>query len=453
MSTVEKPAIAVADYDPWNCIVNDDPFPYYAALRAQSPVHHVTSRGMWVLSRYEDVQRALADTEAFSSSFVYVGKPIAVPTIEELEDNWRNTDSEGTPAPAELDRVQVDPSLIDPDENTPLLASLAESDPPDHTRIRKLLTRPMSMNRIADMEGFVQSLVDQRFAELARQVREQGAADIKSVLANPLTLRVSGALMNIPDSDVAMLGQLADDSLGLFSLIPEARRAEPSSYQPYAKYFRDRYTSRLAGAASDSANRGSEGRTDLMHSLLRADASGDSMSQEEFAANAAVVFRAGFETTTNLIVNGLRALFANPDQLELLQADPSLIPSAVEEMLRYEGPLHGLFRVTTRDVEMGGAVIPSGSFVQLLFSSANRDSDHYPEADSFQVTRNPRDHVAFGAFKHLCLGANLARMETRMVFEALLGRTRNLRAVGTSPVIRHVVVRSRVGLPVTFDEA
>lgn len=445
MSTIEKPAIAVADYDPWNCTVNDDPFPYYAALREQSPVHHVTSRGMWVISRYDDVQRALADTEAFSSSFVYVGKPIAVPTIEELEGNWRTTDSEGTPAPAELHRVHVDPSLIDPEENTPLLASLAESDPPDHTRIRKLLTRPMSMNRIAGMEGFVQSLVDERFAELARQVREHGAADIKSVLANPLTLRVSGALMNIPDSDVAMLGQLADDSLGLFSLIPEARRAEPSSYQPYAKYFRDRYTARLATTPS-------EGRTDLMHSLLRADASGDSMSQEEFAANAAVVFRAGFETTTNLIVNGLRALFANPDQLELLREDPSMIPSAVEEMLRYEGPLHGLFRVTTRDVEMGGAVIPSGSFVQLLFSSANRDNDHYPDADSFQVTRNPRDHVAFGAFKHLCLGANLARMETRMVFEALLARTRNLHAVGTSPVIRHVVVRSRAGLPVAFDE-
>lgn len=449
MSTVEKPAVAVADYDPWNCTVNDDPFPYYAALREQSPVHHVTNRGMWVISRYDDVQRALADTDAFSSSFVYVGKPIAVPTIEELEDNWRGTDSEGTPSPAELHRVHVDPSLIDPDENTPLLASLAESDPPDHTRIRKLLTRPMSMNRIAGMEGFVQSLVDERFAELARQVREHGAADIKSVLANPLTLRVSGALMNIPDSDVAMLGQLADDSLGLFSLLPETRRAEPSSYQPYAKYFRDRYTTRLATAPGDI---GAEGRTDLMHSLLRADASGDSMSQEEFAANAAVVFRAGFETTTNLIVNGLRALFANPDQLELLREDPSLIPSAVEEMLRYEGPLHGLFRVTTRDVEIGGAVVPSGSFVQLLFGSANRDSDHYPDADSFQVTRNPRDHVAFGAFKHLCLGANLARMETRMVFEALLERTRNLRAAGTSPVIRHVVVRSRAGLPVAFDE-
>jgi cytochrome P450 len=141
MSTVEKPSLAVADYDPWNCAVNDNPFPYYAALRREAPVHHVVNRGMWVISRHDDVQRALADTEAFSSSFVYVGKPIAVPTIEELERDWLTTDSEGTPAPADLDRVPVDPSLVDPDETTPLLASLAESDPPDHTRIRKLLTR------------------------------------------------------------------------------------------------------------------------------------------------------------------------------------------------------------------------------------------------------------------------------------------------------------------------
>jgi cytochrome P450 len=242
-----------------------------------------------------------------------------------------------------------------------------------------------------------------------------------------------------------MLGQLAEDSLGLFSLVPALRRAEPGSYQPYAKYFRDRYTTRLTSARI-------EGRTDLMDSLPRPDPSGDSMSGEEFAANAAVVFRAGFETTTNLIVNGLRALFAHPDQLALLREEPSLIPSAVEEMLRYEGPLHGLFRVTTREVEIGGAVIPGGSFVQVLFASANRDGDHYPDPDAFLVTRNPRDHVAFGAFKHLCLGANLARLEARLVFEALLARTRNLRAAGPAPVIRHVVVRSRAGMPIAFHE-
>lgn len=454
MTTAAKPVPAVAAYDPWSCAVNDDPFPYYAALRRDAPVHHVANRGMWVISRYEDVQRALADTDAFSSSFVYVGKPIAVPSIEELERGWLATDPDGVPSPAELHRVPVDPTLVDPEEDTPLLASLAESDPPDHTRIRKLLTRPMSMNRIAGMQDLVQSLVDQRFADLARQVREHGRADVKSVLANPLTLAVSGHLMNIPESDVAMLGQLAEDSLGLFSLVPESRRAEPSSYQPYAKYFRDRYTTRLAGAArsESAAIAGAGAPTDLMHSLLRADAGGDSMSSEEFAANAAVVFRAGFETTTNLVVSGLRTLFAHPDQLALLREDPSLIPSAVEEMLRYEGPLHGLFRVTTRDVAIGGAVIPAGSFVQVLFASANRDGDHYPDADTFQVTRNPRDHVAFGAFKHLCLGANLARLEARLVFEALLGRTRNLRAAGPSPIVRHVVMRARSGLPIAFDE-
>src|SRR5262249_56923136 len=133
---------------------------------------------------------------------------------------------------------------------------------------------------------------------------------------------------------------------------------------------------------------------------------------------------------------------------ERLREDRSLIPSAVEEMLRHDGPLHGLFRVTTRDVELGGTTIPGGSFVQLLFASANRDEEHYADADSFDVSRNPRDHVAFGAFKHLCLGANLARMETRLVFEALLERTRNLRPAGPAPVIRHVVVLAPSGLPV-----
>jgi cytochrome P450 len=435
-----------AIYDPWDCATIDDPYPHFARLRRDDPVHLIAHRGLWVVSRYDEVKQALRNTETFSSNLVYVGQPIAVPDIDEVTAKWVPHDLSDTGFAIELEHPPAS-ALAAPDEDpTPLLPSLIEIDPPDHTRLRRLLAKPL--NRMVEMEPAIAAVCKELLDDLVAEQEREGRADLKNTFALPLALKVTGMLMDVPYADARWLGRLAEESLGFFSLDPEVRQSFDAAYPPYARYFRERFSRVGDGARTRS---GTGRNLDLMELLLEGDDQDQPMSDDEYAANAAVLFRAGFETTANLIVTALWTLFDHPDQFEAVRDDHSLIESALEETLRYDGPVLGLLRVTTRDAELGGTTIPKGSFVQLLFASANRDETQFDEPDTFRVTRGRKDHFTFGGGRHVCVGAALARLEARLALETILRRTRNLRPAGAAPISRSVILRGKRIAPIRFD--
>jgi hypothetical protein len=428
------------EYDPWSRVVSDDPYPYFRTLRAQSPVHYIPSRGLWVITRYDDVAAALRDTETFSSSFLYMKNPFMAPTIEELEAEY---------GPAPERRPDVDPNAQVGDTKLAQVAQLTpaliEKDGAGHARERQLVRRMFTPRAVAEMEPFVRALCDELFDTMAWEVRDKGASDYKGKFCWPLSVKVTAQLMSISDDDASYLARLAEDSLGLFALDPRRRKASEWAYIPYARYFQLRHE---AGTddRDDSAN------WDLVRRLQAPDANGDRLTAEQIVSNAAVLFRAGFETTANVLANIVRLLDIHRDQLDHVRSDMALVPMLVEETMRYEAPAQGLFRVTTRDVELHDAQIPAGSIVQLMFASANRDESHFEQPDAYRVTRaNSRDQLGFGHGPHLCIGAELARMEMRVATEVFLSRARHFRVVGDVPLYRHVIIRGPESVPITFS--
>lgn len=429
----------VAEFDPWAIDVADNPFPYWAALREHAPVHYVERRKLWIMSRFADIAAAVKDVETFSSEMVYVGNPIEPPPLEELEAAW-------VPQPPAPEFPENPPSEGITDEPVVLMSSVAEIDPPEHTRLRALVARPLSAAIIAELEEPIRKVVDELIDGMVDMVRQEGAADLHTQFAYPLTLRVTGLLMDVPEYEVARLGRLARESLGHFSLDPVMRRAVEGAYVPYAQYFSSSYGERVATSGSDI-------KRNLMASMLRPDESGERLTPDEFAANSATLFRAGFETTTSMLGNGVVTLLNHPEQFAALREQPTLIPNAIEEILRFSSPITGLLRILRKDAEVGGATVPTGSFIQLLFASGNRDPEHFDDPDTFDITRkNAKEHLSFGGVsRHVCVGANLARLEGRLAFERLLERTRDLKLAGPAPISRSAILRGHTMVPVTFQ--
>jgi len=428
-----------SSYDPWDCHTADDPYPVFRRLRDESPVMEIPGRGFWAAFRYDDIQTALRDTETFSNNLIYVANPMAVPTAEELETTWLPQENLGETYPPEA--YAVAPRTF---ENPPV-ASVAESDPPEHTRLRRLLVRPFSPARMATLEQRIADVAEERFAELANEVERDGRGMLKRTFARPLALRVAGMIMGIPEEDLEYLGRLAEESLAYYTLDPVQRRTFEAAYAEYAGYFEAFFRS---GRDEEAARQ----EASILDVLKEPDELGESVGPDELISNAAVIFRAGFETAANLIGNGMMAFFEHPDQWQIVRDDPSLLGQAVEEALRYEGPILGLFRVVTQDAELGGQPIPKGSMIMLMYGSGNRDERHFDDPDKFRVLRdNVRDQLGFGGGRHLCLGAPLARLETRIAFQTLFERTRDLRLAGQAPAHRHLIVRGRTDIPVTFE--
>ncbi|MGH2587059.1 MAG: cytochrome P450, partial [Dehalococcoidia bacterium] len=198
-----------------------------------------------------------------------------------------------------------------------------------------------------------------------------------------------------------------------------------------------------------------ERRDDLISALVAAQEDRSVLSTQDILWFCLLLLVAGNETTTNLISNAALALTQHPEQMALLRRDPSLIPSMIEEALRYDSPVQGLFRVTTREVEIGGATIPADERVLMLYASANRDEAEFPEADRFDITRQENNHIAFGYGVHFCLGASLARLEARITWETLLRRTRDLRPDPDRPIVRvdNLIIRGLESFPMLFEPA
>ncbi|MGW1467600.1 cytochrome P450 family protein [Streptomyces sp. NPDC002308] len=354
-----------------------DPYPYYAELRARGPVHRVVLPGgtpAWLVVGYEAGRELLAD--------------------QRLSKEWRN-------ASPLLNLHQMTAG-----------ASMLSSDAPDHTRLRKLVSREFTPRRMEQLVPRVRRMTDDLLdAMLAEPGRR---TDLVDALSFPLPMAVICELLGVPDMDRVSFREWSNTALS--SIDAEARRSAVTSMNAYIALMLD--------------DKRKQPGDDLMSALIHtADEEGDRLSGDELAGMAWLLLVAGHETTVNLITNGVLHLLAHPDQLAALRADPGLLGNAVEEILRYDSPVETpTFRFTTGPLDVGGEVIPGGGeLVLVALADANRDPARFEGAERFDITRDARGHVSFGHGIHYCLGAPLARVEARVAIGSLLARCPDLR--------------------------
>lgn len=347
----------------------------YAELR-RGPVRPVEPGGMWVVSRYEDVLAALKDPR-FSS--------------------------------AGLARMAEQPYL----GPTPFSSAMVTMDPPRHTRMRALVSRAFGPSGMARLESLVRRVCQELTEELVRR-REVEFVDEFAV---PLPREVIGHMLGLEREHFPKFKRWST-ALAMVTAAhtPEQQEEVRSGLKEMESYLREVIASRHR-----------QPREDMVSELLRAEVEGRTLSDEEVLSFMFLLLPAGLETTTNLLGNTMICLAQHPQELERAREQPDSIPRLIEEVLRFEPPVQPLFRITTAEVELGGARIPAGAMVSLLIASANRDETRYPDADRFQPDRPKETHLSFGHGTHFCLGAQLARMEARFALEALLPRIEAIR--------------------------
>jgi hypothetical protein len=375
----EVAAAEAAARDPWRGANPLDPAfrlePYAALkrLREIEPVHE-TPIGIWRLSRYADCVRMLRDL------------PVGV----------RRTD--GT-------LPGVDESKLENQRNFML-----QQDPPNHTRLRKLVSRAFTPRAVDALEPAVERIV----ADCLDRIEARGACDLIAELALPVPATVICEMLGVPAEDRDRFTVwTAEATHGLAAQVapPEVLDRAREAGLALGAYFEDLIAERR-GALGD----------DILSGMIRAEEDGDTLNHQELISQSIGLLIAGFETTIGLIGNGVRQLLLHPDELSKLRADPSLISRAVEECLRFDGPIPLTLRIPHEDVAFGDKVIPKDASVMVLLAAANRDPARFPEPERFDITRDPNPHIAFGGGTHLCLGTHLARMESRAAIGGLIRR-------------------------------
>lgn len=365
-----------------------DPYPTYQRFQAHAPVFR-TPLGIWLVTRYEDVQNVLRDPR-FEHRFQDMAR--------------RRAGDRSTTSAAFLS----------------LARWILMMNAPDHTRIRGLMSRAFSVKRVESLRPRVQKLVDQ----LLDRVVDQGQTDLMTALARPLPIIVICELLGVPEEDWPRF--LDDSCLPRHMLEPRPLSGREIDELDAAITRLGDYLAGLCEA------RRAAPRDDLISALVQAEEQGERLSSEELIANLILLFFAGHETTVNLIGNGLLALHQHPAELDKVRADRGLVPSAVEEMLRYDNPtqIAGV-RCTTEPLTMGGVELPVGSQLVPVIAAANRDPAAFAEPNTFDVTRSfANKPLSFGGGMHFCLGAQLARMEACIVLDTLLRRLPTLAIEG-----------------------
>ncbi|MFI5863935.1 cytochrome P450 [Streptomyces sp. NPDC051546] len=351
-----------------------DPYAFYERMRAVGPVHQILLNAgdtvpTWMIVGHEEARRALND-----------------PT---LSKDWR--------ASGNFPDTQL----------TAVNANMLESDPPHHTRLRRLVSREFTARRMEGMRARIQQITDELLDAMA--ARPERGGDLIETLAFPLPMTVICELLGVPDLDRARFRHWSNEIVS-----PTSPEANGTANQAMGAYLVE-----LIGAKSKDPGE------DLLSALIRtSDEGGDSLSPDEVIGMAFLLLIAGHETTVNLISNGVRALLEHPGQLAALRADPDgLIDGAVEEMLRYDGPVqHTTYRYAREPLDVGGTTIPAGATVFVSLSGADRDPARFENPGAFDIGRAPQAHLAFGHGLHFCIGAPLARMEGRIAIRSLLER-------------------------------
>ncbi|HEY0739442.1 MAG TPA: cytochrome P450 [Herpetosiphonaceae bacterium] len=360
----------------------ENPYPLFAEARQTAPVFYSPIFNLWCIARYRDVRAALMDPQRFSSKFL-----IRTPYN----------------APAEVTDVL---SQAYPEEQI-----LVNEDPPDHSRTRHLVNQAFAPRRIYGMEPKIKAITDQ----LVDRFIGAGQADVIAELAAPLPLAVIAALMGLPTDDLDQIKRWTEDLIMLTSTesSPERQIAGAHGSVAFQRYL-----------AAQIAERRQAPSDDLLSTLTQFSfENGERWTDSQLISLLISVIFAGHETTTNLIGNMLLHIFQPPGLWQRIQAEPDRVPDVIEETLRIDTPVRSMFRVTTEAVTLGGATIPAGAQVLLLFGAANRDDEMFAEPERFDIDRpNKEQHLGFGRGIHFCVGAALARLEARIAITALAER-------------------------------
>jgi cytochrome P450 len=368
-------------FDPFAPGFTDDPYPQYAAVRAAAPVYQHPF-GFWLVTRYEDVSWLLR-----APGMSVEDRNMADGPMQQLREATYG------------DSVEVG------------AMSMLDRDPPDHTRLRKLVSKAFTPRAIEALRPRITELVDGMLDTMARQRR----VDLVDALAFPLPFAVIGEMLGTPPADHERIRQLSGTVV---------RSLEPVADPELAAAIMAADTELTGIAAEMIAWKRDNPADDLLTALINAEDDGDMLGDDELVAQTLLLYIAGHETTVNLISGGMLALLRHPGQLDLLRRDPGLVPGAVEELLRYDSPVQASRRITLEPVTLRDVKVPAGAFVMASLGSANRDQDFWgPDADDLRIDReNARQHVSFGAGHHHCLGASLARLEASIAFERIVTR-------------------------------
>ncbi len=390
--------------------MREDPFPLYDKLRATDPVYWSEKHQAWILTSFDAVVVGLNDLRLSS------------------------------------DRAQLFEQMAGAPELKPLFSFLSKrmilADPPTHTRLRGLVSKSFTPHVVEAMRPHIQQLVD----GLLDGIQSKGKMDFVADFAFPLPATVIAETLGLPPEDRDKIKKWSDEFVAFFSTHPanvtvEQYRRSLVSMNEMVDYFRSRLPGIRAGT-----------RACVMKLMEEAEhQEGDKLTEEELFANANLMLIAGHETTTGVLTNGLLSLLKSPDQMRKLLDDPGLLPNAIEEFLRHDGPVQFTNRVAREDVTIGGKTIRKGQLVFLFIAAANRDPAHFPNPSQLDITRKDHKHVSMGQGHHFCLGAPLARLETQIAFSTVLRRLPNMRLESGKVVYReNFNLHCPVSLPIAF---
>jgi len=399
--------VSAIDYKPNDPAVLADPFPLYARLRDEDPAHWSPRLKAWVLTRYEDVKRVCLDSTMSSDRL----RPFfaTLPPAEAAKV-------------AELARY--------------LTLWMVFRDPPQHTRLRRLAAKVFHVRSIGALRPNIERLTKW----LLEQIAERREFDFIGDFAMPLPALVIMDMLGAPREELARLKRLSDEMalfIGSARDAPEKYQRAGAATREMADIFRELISARRAAP-----------QRDLLSELVALDDGGDRLSDDELVATCILLLFAGHETTTHHLANGLRALLRFPAELEKLRANPALAPAAVEELLRYDGPIGAQVRIVQEPHTLHGKALKPGERVFLLMNAANRDPRAYDAPDRVDLARNGVPHLTFGFGAHICLGFPLARLEGQVALPAVLARWQRLELAGAEPEwMDSMVLRGMKALP------